>query len=224
MIVPKGIVNRVFRIQYNNSSGTAFTIEYLSRQYVVTAKHLLGDMVLQGQICNVRILHVGGYDERKVKVHIHDNDFIDIAVLEPIDGKDVGRRDGVGMSMEGMVIADDLLVAGFPLECSDPIPGTDRPMPFFKKATLSAVVTDHNARVVMLDGHNNQGFSGGPVVYKPSRGRGLSICAVVSGYNTADVPVHSRDGIDTGFFIRENAGLMCAFAVIHIEEILRKLD
>jgi hypothetical protein len=39
-------------------------------------------------------------------------------------------------------------------------------VPLIKKAIISATVHEHGATVLLLDGHNNPGFSGGPIVYR----------------------------------------------------------
>lgn len=39
-------------------------------------------------------------------------------------------------------------------------------LPFVKKATWSASAPAGDGAVIFLDGHNNHGFSGGPIVFR----------------------------------------------------------
>ena len=58
------------------------------------------------------------------------------------------------------------------------------PLAFMKKGIFSATTNENGAVVFFLDGHNNPGFSGGPVVYRDLNQSGAPVfyvAAVVSG-------------------------------------------
>lgn len=59
-------------------------------------------------------------------------------------------------------------------------------MPFVKHCTISAFGQD-GQDILILDGFNNEGFSGGPVVFKTGADR--KIMGVVSGYHTEPIDV-----------------------------------
>jgi hypothetical protein len=63
--------------------------------------------------------------------------------------------------------------------------------------------------VLLLDGHNNQGFSGGPVVLMPPGRSKFQVVGVVLGYRIEPVPVSDTNGLTIGN-VYENTGLMLA--------------
>ena len=92
------------------------------------------------------------------------------------------------------------------------------PLPFVKRATVSAIILKKDAASTLyLDGHNNPGFSGGPVVFTPeSRPQGeWHIAAIVSGYRFDEVPVLDKDGKETGTVVHANTGLVHAYSIKH---------
>ena len=62
------------------------------------------------------------------------------------------------------------------------------PLSLIKGAVMSGSIGQRgNPETFLLDGHNNSGFSGGPVVFLPAgkaQDRELCVMAVVSGYQT----------------------------------------
>jgi hypothetical protein len=59
--------------------------------------------------------------------------------------------------------------------------------PFVKRCTLSASMLQNGITIFVLDGINNLGFSGGPVV--TGKGSSLDVFAVVSGYHAEPLEV-----------------------------------
>src|SRR5262245_26406361 len=56
---------------------------------------------------------------------------------------------------------------------------------------MSASVNEKGVRTVFLDGHNNPGFSGGPIVYRDLERRDFAykVAGVVAGYHFGATPV-----------------------------------
>jgi hypothetical protein len=80
------------------------------------------------------------------------------------------------------------------------------PMPLVKRATVSAL--DQHA--FLLDGHNNPGFSGGPVVFsQPNTPVELRVAAVISGFEAVEQPVFKGEE-ETAFTYRYNTGIIVA--------------
>ena len=78
---------------------------------------------------------------------------------------------------------------------------------FIKKGILSSEITNPNGiRTIFLDGHNNPGFSGGPIVFKRPDSPEWNIGGVVSGYVWKANQVISVT--DTNSFIKENNGIV----------------
>ena len=73
-------------------------------------------------------------------------------------------------------------------------------MPFVKHCTVSAIGQDGN-NILVLDGINNAGFSGGPVIFKT--GPDQRIVAVVCGYHTEPAEIVFSSSASRG--LKENA-------------------
>ena len=98
------------------------------------------------------------------------------------------------------------------------------PIPFVKKGILSAMTLEDH--IIFLDGHNNPGFSGGPVVYQtPGDTRNeMRVGGVISGYIGAPEPVYDAQGkpilnyqANTG--IVKAYSISCATDLIHANPI-----
>jgi hypothetical protein len=79
--------------------------------------------------------------------------------------------------------------------------------PFIKKGTMSALdATNHDTVVLYIDGFNNPGFSGGPIVYWDFNKHAYGIAGVVKGYkeDTAKVLI-SGERVDTQILV--NSGI-----------------
>ena len=65
----------------------------------------------------------------------------------------------------------------------------------------------------LLDGHNNIGFSGGPVVFCTANPRQWLIAAVVSGYRGQAEYIVDEQGEKTQFRYTSNTGIIYAYDV-----------
>jgi hypothetical protein len=85
-----------------------------------------------------------------------------------------------------------------------------QPIPIAKKAIVSGEIEVRPGHdVLLLDGHNNEGFSGGPVVLFPPGRSKVQVVGVVSGYRAASVAVYAPGGASIGQVLT-NTGLMLA--------------
>jgi hypothetical protein len=99
-----------------------------------------------------------------------------------------------------MVLGQDVYFVGFPY--ADPAlatsTGAAETIGFVRKAIWSAQEKKDNYTRFYLDGRNNSGFSGGPVVYlqqgKP--GYDFKVAAVISGYRPDLTEVIKLDPIE----------------------------
>ena len=66
-----------------------------------------------------------------------------------------------------------------------------------------------------FDGHNNPGFSGGPVCYKSmdTPDGAMSIAAVISGYRFEKQDVLDESGQPTGNYVKSNTGIIFAYDI-----------
>jgi hypothetical protein len=71
-------------------------------------------------------------------------------------------------SIGGFVLGQDMFFVGYPFKMwADGGPMMcGRPLPFVKKGTLSAFETLSDPKILWIDAINNEGFSGGPLVFQ----------------------------------------------------------
>ena len=92
----------------------------------------------------------------------------------------------------GIIFGQDVCFLGFPYCLHTELGEVNRnfPLPFIKKSTFSA--SDDKWNVLYLDGDNNPGFSGGPVVFlqqqKPSKKS--SVAGVILDFHPRMKPVY----------------------------------
>jgi hypothetical protein len=108
---------------------------------------------------------------------------------------------------------------GFPYGLKEDVTAdinNDFPLPFVKRGIIASFqfFGSPDLATFYIDGHNNPGFSGGPVVaLKPTRQ--AVVIGVVSGYSARSEPVLQRDGKPTSLFWEYNTGLVLAYPIQH---------
>jgi len=118
----------------------------------------------------------------------------------------------------GIHIGQDIYFLGFPFGLGSDVGSINRqfPLPFIKKGVLSSIVKERSgANVFYLDGNNNPGFSGGPVVFAPSNDRReYQVAAVISGYRLDPQPIYAGDQ-PTQLSARHNTGIVISYDIGH---------
>ena len=194
-----GVLTRMTIIQSNYGSGTAFSIDVDGREYWVTAKHILtgakhppyGTITVKSAA--LRLLDPGAEHERWIPVTFSILDAgkdIDIVVLAPPTPILPNPLPSVKATFGDVMLGADCEFLGFPSAPGGAWParlpgGHSYWMPFVKHCFVSALPSGTN--VLILDGVNNPGFSGGPVVYRT--GPDQRIIGVISGIVTEPAEV-----------------------------------
>jgi hypothetical protein len=206
------VIGRVMQIQYSTNFstgltiaestnyGTAFTIDVEGKQYLITAGH-----IVSGIGSNDVVLIKPVHDWISVQVNsIPVNTNADLAVLAP--PYQITRSMLCPAAIGGFGLGQDMFFLGYPYGLS--MPSQDLTMPFLKKGILSAWMDDTNGTTTFfLDGHNNPGFSGGPIVFRPMIGsQNWQICGVVKAYRFERKMVLSAT--ETNAYVKENAGIV----------------
>ena len=162
--------------------GSAVVISVDGIEYVVTAKHLLPTT----KTTFIKIRSNGTWIEYRTKEIGRAPGEIDIAVLL-IDAQLVVDDLPAAADMRGLVLGQDVFFVGFPYKLEGPSGFIQdwRPLGYIKKGTISALDSQNHPALV-IDAINNEGFSGGPVVFaeigRPANE--LKIGAIVSKYRT----------------------------------------
>ncbi len=196
------ILFRTLMIKYKNEAGTMFSINVDDREYWLTAKH-----ILTGRKSGP----AGEFSDKTVSLDVLDPigdaikwNSVQFAVIDP--GKDIDivvlvpniKLQDVGIPSlkvsSSMGIGQECSFLGFPFAntwtatFSNSTQSTQYKMPFIKHCYISGIVRQP-AAILVLDGINNPGFSGGPVLYQT--GPSQVVLGVISGYRNEPGEVHS---------------------------------
>ncbi len=214
MGITSATLQRTFRVRYGNQCGTCFTIDMDDRRYLVTARHLAFGIEGRGEI---EVWHDGAWKRLAVELVGHGPGDIDVTVLAP------GQSFGGGYPItpyETFSLGENVYFLGFPFGLGSEVGGLNSafPIPWVKSGIVSAFNSADGT--IFLDGHNNPGFSGGPVVRDDvSEGQ---ILGVVSGYQRDRQPVLDTTGHKGPYTYDLNTGVVIAYDARYIKDIVRK--
>lgn len=210
MSVTANILQRTFHIHYKGETGTCFTIDVQSRRYLITARHIVktirGDAV-------VDISRNRKWAQLRVRLVGHGAGDIDITALAP--QALFGESHALRLTTAGLQLAEDIYFLGFPFGMSMEVKtklNAGFPLPLVKKAVVSALGLEDGP--LLLDGHNNAGFSGGPVVRRWAN-KEQTVIGVVSGYHAYRQNVRDKNDNETPFTYKTNTGIIIAHDIRH---------
>ena len=177
------ILQRTFYIKCGEKTGTCFTIDVDGLQYIITAWHLAES--IQDSKAVVEIMHKKSWKPLEVRLVGHGgSQQEDISVLAPSVRMVSGPPVQISTNMH---FGQETRFLGFPYGYTTEVGDVTNnyPAPWVKTGIMSS----RDSRHIYLDGHNNPGFSGGPVVCEPinkktgtiEKGK-LAIIGVVSSY------------------------------------------
>lgn len=201
------VLYRTFLIKWGTSTGTAFTIDHGDKQYLVTARHVVKG-IQSGNVIKIR--HERKWKDLPVNVvGIGKGKDLDVAVLAGLEL--LSPAFSLVTSSEGIVYGQSVLFLGYPfgLELEGEISlNRGFPAPYVKAGILSAM-PEGDVTKLYLDAHNNEGFSGGPVVFDPQGHprNDWHVAGVISSYLTLK---------DTS----ENTGIAVAIGIRHVAELI----
>jgi hypothetical protein len=209
--VTNGPLFHAFLIETSFGRGTTFSIDVDNREYWITAKHIFTGVksgpagVFTTKTVQANILSQIGEGDEGHELHWMPETFtvidpgkdIDILVLVP--GHlliDYGLDFNLTAGAEGIGFGGDCEFLGFPygggwkaqwMDSKRPGIKTWMWLPYVKHCTISALLQDHGFGIWVLDGINNEGFSGGPVLY--GTGPNQKVFAVISGFHQEPLEV-----------------------------------
>jgi S1-C subfamily serine protease len=213
--VPGEILQRTFLVKVGNSTGTAFTIDYRGAVYLLTARHVAASLP------EIKPVFQIWRDNKWEDVHalrriLPASDDVDIAVLET--GEKIAQPFQVAVSAqdEGPTLGQQVWFLGYPFgDTGLTSRMVNQILPFIKRGTISAINgSKPDAVVLYIDGFNNPGFSGGPIVYWEFKKRAYRILGVVQGFrnDTAKIAVNGQQ-VDTNVLV--NSGILTAYSIQH---------
>ena len=206
-MITANVIHRVFRIQWQGVEGTAFTIDVQDRQYLVTARHVVHDLRAPSEI---GVFSNGLWIPLPVRLVGHCPGDIDISVLATnriLTSADLTMEP----TSKGVIYGQDVYFLGFPYgllgRC---VFGPDGfPLPFVKRATVSLF----DGAILYLDGNNNRGFSGGPVVFTEPQSNRYKVAAVISAFKVVSEPVYEGSDRTDDLTYQYNTGIIVTHAI-----------
>lgn len=179
-VITANIISRVFLIKYGEMSGSSFTIEVDDRQYLITARHVVNG-IKDGD--KIEIFHDNGWKKMTVKPLYIEPSEVDIVVLVP--PFQLSPTLPLEPSSDGIVLSQTMFFLGFPFGMR--MPGTmlnsEFPVPLVKSGICSAIMSKpKDCSLIIVDGLNNPGFSGGPIVFKHQKTNRLRVAGVIGGF------------------------------------------
>lgn len=221
-MITSNVLQRTFFIRVGEATGTAFTLDVDKRQYLVTARHVCPtragktsiDIYHDGAWKAVEVTVVGLGEANKIES--------DVAVLAPEHQLSLSHP--LEPSTRDLVWGQDVFFVGFPfgLHTISPV-NNGYPIPIIKGAVMSGVIKGEGGKeVFLLDGHNNPGFSGGPVVFTKlgAPNAEFRVMGVVSGYRTQQVDV-TLSGKATGLVSATNTGIVLCPSIARTKDLIR---
>lgn len=214
-MITANVLSRTFHIKYGQSIGTCFTVDIENRQYFVTAKHVVKNLK-DGD--TISIFRNGNWQNAEAILTGHSA-VADVTVFTLnviIHGHNLPAK------TVGLIYGQDLYFLGFPFGLRSEIGELNRdfPLPLVKKAVLSLLVMDQPGKYLLLDGHNNPGFSGGPVVFKEPNSNDFNVCGIISSYRYELVET-IINGNPTPIQAKANTGIIIAYTIDNALELIK---
>ena len=210
------IYDRIFFVR-GERYGTAFTLDVDGRQYLISARHVVGEAQSDVQL---KVFLNKQWTELPTSMVGVGRGEIDIVVLAPTTrlSEDIELVPSLSL-----VLGQDVFFASFPLlmHANGGELMYGRPLPFVKKGTLSAGWDpDNPIKYLYVDAISNKGFSGGPLVFSEHTSGQLKVAAVVLKFKTEEEPVLDANGEDTGLKVKYNSGFLLAYGINHALDII----
>ena len=193
--LPKtNIIIRVLLVKYGNSTGTAFTVEKNDKQFLISAKHVFDGISEDDEI---EVFANNVWKRLKVKPIFCDDEKVDLIALD-FGNKFITGVPPIEIGTRHTLLAQNAYFLGFPygMFTDSGELNNKKPFPFIKKSIVSSI----NKEIIYLDGHNNRGFSGGPVTIT-NKDNKTQIIGVVSSYLGDSVNKTENSGIFVAYNI-----------------------
>jgi len=207
-MITNNVIQRVFYIKNKSGTGTAFIIDIDKKQYFITAKHVI-DNLNTGSI--IELFYQNDWQPFLIKlVGHHPVADVSVFVIEHyIEAFEVIA------DSNGIAYGQDLYFLGFPYGFKGNIGERNRhfPLPLVKKGILSCIFFDDRPAYMLIDGHNNPGFSGGPVVFKTANSQDFKIAGIISGFY-----LERENGLPV---INSNSGIIIAYDITVALELIK---
>lgn len=217
-MITTNVLQRTFQLRHKGDLGTCFTVDVDNRQYLITAKHCVENF----DPSQFELLHEGLWKHINLSLVGYGSHGSDIAVLAA--ESQLSPVFPLPASLGNASLGQDAYFLGFPFGLRSEAGAMNRgfPFPLVKRAIFSALPDFSNTlHIVILDGHNNPGFSGGPVIFTPVGLAQLDyrVGAVISAYRFQPEDILLKDK-PTGLVYRANTGIVICHSIKHATDVI----
>lgn len=210
---------RVFRIRYNERVASSFIATHENRTILITSGHIIEE--------NAKYIEIYLNGEfKKIEIKCMSNgyrDNIDAAVII-FDGIN-DFKNKTELNIEGLVVGQDVYFMGFPFDINSAFMpwAKEMPIPFVKKGIISS--QDRITKEIYIDGINNSGFSGGPIIYYDYKMKKHKFAGSISGFRKEHFPVRDTNNFfkDTNYMTEANSGIIHGVPESSIKSLIDKL-
>ena len=229
--VPTEILTRTVPIQAGDEDATGFFLDSAGEMYLVTAWHVVKDLPCNPEI---KVWISNEWTILRPKRILTPPSDADIAVLDTGFSAEkpyaiIPEQYNSGPN-DGPTFGQQVWFLGYPF-WSDQHPhglSTEAPkplnlLPFIRHGTLSAMdSTNPKAIVLYIDGINNHGFSGGPIVYWSFSAHTYRILGVTQGYLPEDFPQEwTLNGQKVTADVLANSGIVIGYSIKHATDVIK---
>ena len=238
-----GILTRMLMVESQYGRASTFSIDVDGREYWITAKHVLTGAKhppygsVTAKSVPLKLLNPGGDGLQWIPVIFSvidpgpDIDIVVLAAPQPLLKKPLAS---VATDSTGLMLGGDCEFLGFPYGGgwrAHLDTGQSFWMPFVKHCTVSTLGMEDKT-VYVLDGINNEGFSGGPVIFRT--GADQRIFAVISGYHTEPADVIFSSSVNKSVrqtpvppprpkgTVNVNSGFIIAYGINYATDAIKK--
>ena len=216
------IISGTYKIRVDDEVATMFAICVDNRQYMVTAKHVAERIT---NSCDIEL--GGGWHRLPVIIVGHCDGKIDISVICCKDNF-ATRALPEWKSPEiraDLKLGESIRFYGFPYGIDTSRGEGAAPIPLVKSGIVSGfygqpTLSDRSS--FFIDGHNNHGFSGGPVVstYQDR----FDVAGVVSGFIPVEEEVIFSESAEVereSGMVKQNTGIFLAWNIQYAVDVIR---
>ncbi|WP_082552253.1 serine protease [Massilia sp. Root351] len=217
-MITANALQRTLHLSINGSTGTGFLLDHGGRQYLITAKHVIGAGA--SGTFELGIMNNKAWTPVKVSLVGHAAHEADISVLA-LPSAIVAPSLALPAAKKSH-LTQDAYFLGFPYGDFGDVGllNQNYPMPFVKRSIISSFNNGGRPSIIYLDGHNNPGFSGGPVVIFDPDTKQLEVLSVVSAYRSERKEIQHNGLTRRDLSVKVNTGIVLTYNVLHAIEVI----
>ncbi len=207
---------RVVRIETSVGRGAAFTIDRNDRQWLITARHLLPP----NEAAPECVISRGAFRAFLRLGFLADPGGDGDVAVAPLQSPITPQLE-LHPTSEGLSWSQIVYFLGFPYGMATDVGDPGQELAFVKQAIVSASqrVSDELS-IWYLDGFNNPGFSGGPVVASTERFATMQVVGIVFGNRSYERPLEIEKKKVEEAVVRENTGIIMATDIRYATQLI----